>query len=874
MKVITRAYGHFLLLRLQSPLHDQVQVWSPTMVNTISNCTLEVWMLMYNMTTSEVKLVMNGKNPTEVNQEQGNSHGKWEQRKYKIGKKLQPFNLILEVVPGDFPALFALDSLRLINCFKSTEEPTHHNGECKERQFRCKNNKCIDRSRICDLHKDCPDGEDEQQDCDKLPSYSHCNFEQNWCGWTNRMDRDMRWLRKQGESSDEGIYAYVNTSMVSASTPHGRPLGEEAVFESPEFHPPPCYHSRVESQYYNSCSIRFSYYMTGPNSIGLEVRLIEIHPHENKKKNIFWGFHRNERGWNRAVAVFPNITHRYFIQFHAVKGISRANELGVDNISMSPECFGLGVPPEETQGYVYNSTYCYGAGSKIPNENFYNKTVYTFTTCGINGREGPTHENCTKAYQFTTTNVTVTPDGIQRWTVPETGYYTIIAKGASGGSGPMGGSSSGATVRSILELHRGQHIYMLIGQEGTNGRTRKSQTNSMKDFQNKIVSVRKLNNFTYSAGGGGGGTFVFMVSRDNRSIPLMVAAGGGGLSHSYSEEERIQHGHGQNSSRGRFSGQEFGDKPAGAGGGWEKGGPTRKETGQALQDGALGGKGCIDNRNGDGAGGFGGGGGGCAAGGGGGGYAGGNAWAQPLRNGEGGYSFFSDKDSAVMEELHHGPGSVLIIPALDKACSCDYRCVALDEYRSEVTCICPENWILGVNNESCELPPEPNITLIVGLLGTTLGILLGLGLLCFCLYNRYQRNKTAIDRRRMLSGPDLQLNSLREASNSMMTEFNPNYEFGGEASTSSSSSSSEKPATVGSLVSLNNNNNNNNNNNPQRNSLKASLSLDPSALAKQQPLPYVNVNVTPSHVAEPEVETQGRPFTVQAALLSENEISC
>ncbi|KAJ9595249.1 hypothetical protein L9F63_013459 [Diploptera punctata] len=94
-----------------------------------------------------------------------------------------------------------------------------------------------------------------------------------------------------------------------------------------------------------------------------------------------------------------------------------------------------------------------------------------------------------------------------------------------------------------------------------------------------------------------------------------------------------------------------------------------------------------------------------------------------------------------------------------------------------------------------------------------------------------------------------------------------------EASTSSSSSSTEKPATVGSLVSLNNNNNNNNNN-PQRNSLKASLSLDPAALVKQQPIPYVNVNMTPSHAAEQEVESQGRPFTVQAALLSENEISC
>jgi anaplastic lymphoma kinase len=44
--------------------------------------------------------------------------------------------------------------------------------------------------------------------------------------------------------------------------------------------------------------------------------------------------------------------------------------------------------------------------------------------------------------------------------------------------------------------------------------------------------------------------------------------------------------------------------------------------------------------------------------------------------------------------------------------------------------------------------------------------------------NRYQRKKTATVRQWMI-GPDLPLNRLREASDSMMTQFNPNYEFGG-----------------------------------------------------------------------------------------------
>lgn len=45
--------------------------------------------------------------------------------------------------------------------------------------------------------------------------------------------------------------------------------------------------------------------------------------------------------------------------------------------------------------------------------------------------------------------------------------------------------------------------------------------------------------------------------------------------------------------------------------------------------------------------------------------------------------------------------------------------------------------------------------------------------------NRYQQRASGPLRRKMLSGADLQLDRLRMASDSMMTEYNPNYEFGG-----------------------------------------------------------------------------------------------
>jgi anaplastic lymphoma kinase len=77
-------------------------------------------------------------------------------------------------------------------------------------------------------------------------------------------------------------------------------------------------------------------------------------------------------------------------------------------------------------------------------------------------------------------------------------------------------------------------------------------------------------------------------------------------------------------------------------------------------------------------------------------------WFEPTKNGEGGYSYVRKEMLSEIETgKHHGSGLVLIIPGLDKACNCDYRCVVLDEFRSSIQCVCPDNWTLGPDNTSC-----------------------------------------------------------------------------------------------------------------------------------------------------------------------------
>ena len=62
----------------------------------------------------------------------------------------------------------------------------------------------------------------------------------------------------------------------------------------------------------------------------------------------------------------------------------------------------------------------------------YDFTSHTFTNCGATGQEGPTLANCISSYNTSWENKTdyfnVPSDaGIQYWTVPTTGTYTIEA---------------------------------------------------------------------------------------------------------------------------------------------------------------------------------------------------------------------------------------------------------------------------------------------------------------------------------------------------------------------------------------------------------------------------------------------------------------
>lgn len=147
-----------------------------------------------------------------------------------------------------------------------------------------------------------------------------------------------------------------------------------------------------------------------------------------------------------------------------------------------------------------------------------NAQTYTFTNCGVIGMDGPTQLEVDAEYAVTSLNglVTINTQGIQEWTAPSTGLYSIEARGAQGGyalSNVNAYGGSGAIVKGEVMLTAGQTIYIAVGQYGGSSNVEFAGGGS-------------------DEGAGGGGSFVATGASLVTSTPFVVAGGGaGGTTH-------------------------------------------------------------------------------------------------------------------------------------------------------------------------------------------------------------------------------------------------------------------------------------------------------------------------------------------------------
>ena len=277
-----------------------------------------------------------------------------------------------------------------------------------------------------------------------------------------------------------------------------------------------------------------------------------------------------------------------------------------------------------------------------------------FTNCGQSGRYGPSQGQVNSTYTGTDLSGQVTVNnGIQSWTVPYTGAYTMQVYGARGGNGAtyaVGNPGNGARMIGSFGLTEGDILHILVGQQG-----------SYTSYSNNY------------GGGGGGGTYVAKGSNYSNANPLIIAGGGGGggyNSGSYVHGQTGQDGsNGGNANSNNYSGPGTGGSSGygasgstyggNAGGFYGNGSGSYNyysELGIGFRNGGNGGNGQYGGK-----GGFGGGGGGYGGAGGGGGYSGGGGGAYSYGGaGGGGGSYNTGSNQDNVSGSNSGHGKVII----------------------------------------------------------------------------------------------------------------------------------------------------------------------------------------------------------------------
>ncbi|XP_014669304.1 PREDICTED: leukocyte tyrosine kinase receptor-like [Priapulus caudatus] len=521
---------------------------------------------------------------------------------------------------------------------------------------------CIHRYQVCDIHKDCLYGDDEiLATCASMPDGARCDFEQGFCGWLNSIHDDFEWTRHNGSTptpetgptTDHTLKNHLGHYLYIEATDSA--MFSKAILKSVAFSAPPPDTYDPASMFFESCQFRFYYHMFGVHTGSLRV---DVHE-RNTERLLFIASGENENSWKFVSVPLPKIERSYTVNIKAIRGVRFRGDIAIDDLSLSPECFG-----KDTLG-KNNSILFYEDLSLIPLE-------YRFSTCEAEGMFGPTQEQCDSAYSNVTVSVVSEEalKGIQLWTVPNTGLYSIMAYGASGGRGANNPAFGlGAVVYAHFNFTRGDIIHLLIGQEG-------QSSCSMGDPENNCEDSVSTSVLSGGGGGGGGATYVFTINLDTSKspaqVPLLVAAGGGGGSALQGWKASMQ----KIGANGFYIATDdivlspsFAVR---AGNGWSNG---TIHTGRSLLKGGTGGVGCTLGNSQFAVGGFGGGAGACMGGGNGGGLCGRSSTGndQPS-DGVGGWSFVSRDAINAVNMLDHnkGHGRVTIT------------------YLTPVECLCPD----------------------------------------------------------------------------------------------------------------------------------------------------------------------------------------
>lgn len=133
-------------------------------------------------------------------------------------------------------------------------------------------------------------------------------------------------------------------------------MGARGILRSPVFNPPPhilnvckVFKSVEQNIMTNkifdtsfTLQLRFFAHHYGPHAIPLAVYLVEHQLHQNSSVRLHWVYKTTINDWSSVVVTVPNVNHTYHLLIEVFRSFGSVGIVGIDDISMSPECFGIG----------------------------------------------------------------------------------------------------------------------------------------------------------------------------------------------------------------------------------------------------------------------------------------------------------------------------------------------------------------------------------------------------------------------------------------------------------------------------------------------------------------------------------------------------
>ncbi|GAA6108679.1 leukocyte tyrosine kinase receptor isoform X1 [Tachysurus ichikawai] len=756
--------GHFLVLRPVSSLWASesctFHIASPIVQNSGPQCQLRLAYFQSEPKTGNLSVSIKltdsaiGSPLTSVNSEKSGNRASWEVLEASIGKMDEPFQVTVQYTScsGHDFGLLAIDSLELKDCNVESRPLKELAPDCVENSaIRCDLGGCIDKSKVCDFHSDCPLGEDEGFICDTLPLGSYCSFEAGSCGWTVS-DIQFSWNLVSGEQLSRSYYLLGTTLQNTQGhflflKVRGSANRNEAFIYSPFL---PVTLSRQD------CQLHFSLYLYG--DFNGTVRLSVVENGTSETPLVWERAGHWKDSWQDVTLQITDLLNGFRLKVHALWAAESEADIALDDVSLSAPCF-----EQDLKALLLGHQNDLDSISQLdfpspllePSASEVSQMTWVFTSCGASGPQGPTQAQCESAYRNTNVSVLVGKEGnlrgVQMWKVPATNRYKISAYGAAGGKGAKNHNkrSHGVIISAIFLLEKGEILYLLIGHQGEdacpgrNPLTHKTCLGETSVIEDRFKGDGPATEWAGGGGGGGGATFIFHME-NGEPVPLLIAAGGGGKSYLEKPKSSLdQIPLEQYENDTMASGVNGRTGAAGAGGGW-KDSTTHMWAGKSLFEGAEGGSPCpqaLSKLSWATFGGFGGGGGSCTSGGGGGGYRGGDVSRTDdlTADGQDGISFVHPSGElflhplAVMES--HGEAAIEV----HLNCShCQTQSCKRDEDSRFIICLCHNDELFAPDNVSCiadlkdsKVAGHPSLSLIVAVVASA--VVTGVVLTCACL---------------------------------------------------------------------------------------------------------------------------------------------